>query len=352
MPEAPRNILVIKPSALGDIVHALPTLSSLRVSFPAAKISWMVRPAYARLLEYTHQVDEIILFDRKGLGRWWFNPSAAGDLVRFLQTLRRRQFDCVIDLQGLFRTALFSRLSGCRDRYGFRDTREGAWLLYSHRVQLPSDCIHVIDSYWEIARAAGATVRRLDYGLRVSDDSRREVLELVEKSGCKSDAYGVLVVGSAQPWKCWPLERFARLAERLARDLGLSMVAVGSEGERPMIDRLRALSGVPIVNLAGKTDLGQLMALMAAACTVISNDTGPGHVAVAMGAPTAMIFGPTNPARVGPYGHPDWIAAIDPFDRGRIINYFDPRYRIENISVDPVFRIVQKQLAESGNRQI
>jgi heptosyltransferase-1 len=346
MPESPRRILVIKPSALGDIVHALPTLSSLRASFPEAKIAWLVRPEYAPLLRYTHNLDEIVLFDRKRLGRWWYSPSAAAELVRLLRTLRGWKFDCVIDLQGLFRTALFSALTGCRRRYGFRDTREGACWLYSHRVVLPDDCVHVIDAYWEIARAAGATIRSHDYGLHVTEDSRREAVRLLDESGCRSGSYGVLVPGSAQTWKCWPLDRFAELAEKMTQDLGLSIVAVGTEGERPIIEKLVSLCRVPIVNLAGRTDIGKLIAVMAGARVVISNDTGPGHIAVAVGTPTAMIFGPTNPARVGPYGRPDWVAAVDPLGRGRIINNFDPRYRIENIAVDQVFTIVRQQLAE------
>ena len=341
MPETPRRILVIKPSALGDIVLALPTLSSLRASFPHAKIAWLVRPELAPLLRYTQNLDDIVLFDRKRLGRWWYSPTAAVELTRFLRTLRGHQFDCVIDLQGLFRTALFSVLSGCRDRYGFRDTREGAWRFYSHRVVLPTECVHLIDSYWEIAKAAGATVRRNEYGLQVPEDSRREGMRLLEEFGCRSDSYGVLVPGSAQTWKCWPLDQFAELAEKMTRDLGLSVVAVGTEGERPIVEKLQSLSRVPIVNLAGHTDIGKLIAVMAGAKVVVSNDTGPGHIAVAVGTPTTMIFGPTNPARVGPYGRPDWVAAVDPFGRGRIINNFDPRYRIENISVDQVFGIVR-----------
>ena len=347
MPETPRRILVIKPSALGDVVHALPTLSSLRVSFPEAKIAWLIRPEYAPLLRYTHNLDEIILFDRKRLGRWWCSATAAVELARLLRTLRGQRFDCVIDLQGLFRTALFSALTGCRHRYGFRATREGACWLYSHRVVLPATCVHVIDSYWEIAKAAGTAIRSHDYGLHVTEDSRWEAAQFLEETGCRSGSYGVLVPGSAQNWKCWPLDRFAELAEKMTQDLGLSVVAVGTEGERPIIEKLVSLCRVPIVNLAGRTNIGQLIAVMAGAKVAISNDTGPGHIAVAVGTPTAMIFGPTNPARVGPYGRPEWVAAVDPHGRGRIINNFDPRYRIENIAVDQVLGIVRGQLGEN-----
>jgi heptosyltransferase I len=348
MPDAPRRILVIKPSAMGDIVHALPFLSSLRASFPAARISWLVRPAFAPLLQCTPLVNEILLFDRNRLGHWWFNPGSAADLMRFLGTLRSSHFDCVFDLQGLFRTALFSRWTGCPNRYGFQNAREGAWRLYSHRVALPDDCVHVIDTFWQMARAAGATVRHNDYGLQAPEDAQLQVRQLLQESEIARDSIAILVPGSAQSWKCWPLDRFVALAERIYRELGLSVVVVGSQGERSLGEEIALKCQVPIVNLAGRTDITQLIALMAVARVVVSNDTGPGHIAVAVGTPTAMIFGPTNPARVGPYGKPEWVAAVNPFGRGTIINDFDSRYRIETISVEQVLEILRRQVGNSS----
>jgi ADP-heptose:LPS heptosyltransferase len=160
----------------------------------------------------------------------------------------------------------------------------------------------------------------------------------------------VLVPGSAQTWKCWPLDRFAELAEKMTYDYGLSVVAVGTEGERLIIQTLVSLCRVPIVNLTGRTDIGKLIAVMAGAKVVISNDTGPGHIAIAVGTPTTMIFGPTNPARVGPYGRPDWVAAVDPLGYGRVIKKFDPLYRIEKIPVDQVLEIVRRQLGDKDTK--
>jgi lipopolysaccharide heptosyltransferase I len=342
------SILVIKPSALGEVVLSLPALASLRASFPAARISWLVRPEFAPILEHTDNLDEIIRFDRKAMGRWWYHPGAAAILRDFVRQLRSRHFDLVIDLQGLLRTALFGWMTGSSRRYGLSIAREGARWFYTDRISPRPESCHVIDQYWDVIHATGATIRRTDYGIRI-DRTRYDNLDaLLDGYGVSSESYAVLVTGSAHPWKCWPVESFAKISEKLAIEYGLGIVAIGTESERGAIDRLTSLSRTPIVNLIGKTDLHGLIALMASARVVISNDTGPGHIAVAMGTPTTMIFGPTNPARVGPYGRTEWVAAVDPMGRGNNINNFDPRYRIENVSIDQVYTIVNGQIAESN----
>jgi len=142
-----KNILIIKPSALGDIVLALPVLSALRRSFPDAKISWLVRSEFAELIENHPHLNEVILFDRKLLGRAWYDRTAFGALLSFIDRLRQSKFDCVLDLQGLFRTAALSRLSGCRQRYGMADTREFGYIFYSEKISQDSNCIHLVDYY-------------------------------------------------------------------------------------------------------------------------------------------------------------------------------------------------------------
>ncbi len=343
-----RSILVIKPSALGDVVLSLPALASLRASFPQARISWLVRPEFAPILEHTAHLDEIIRFDRKAMRRWWYRPSANAIFRDFIRQLRSRRFDLVIDLQGLIRTALFGWLTECSRRYGLASAREGARWFYTDRIVPQPESRHVIDQYWDVIHAAGATLRRNEYGLRMDHPGQEHLNALLDEYGVMGGSYAVLVTGSAHSWKCWPVESFAGLAEKLADEYGLGIVAVGTESEKATIDRLTAVSRTPIINLVGKTNLHGLIALMAAARVVISNDTGPGHIAVATGTPTTMIFGPTNPARVGPYGRPDWAAAADPMGRGSDINNFDPRYRIENVSLDQVFAIVRGQIDGSG----
>ena len=128
------NILLIKPSSLGDIVMALPALSALRRSFPEARISWLIRPAFAPLIEGHPHLDEILLFERKRLGKAWRHPGAFGSLVALIRDLRRHRFDAVLDLQGLFRSAALARLSGCRQRFGPVWRREFAHHFYTTTV--------------------------------------------------------------------------------------------------------------------------------------------------------------------------------------------------------------------------
>lgn len=123
-----KNILIIKPSSLGDIVLALPALSALRRNFPDAEISWLVRPEFALLIKNHPHLNRTIFFDRRLLGKAWYHPRALAGLVALIRKLRKAKFDAVIDLQGLFRTAVFGWLSGCKKRLGMTAAREFASL--------------------------------------------------------------------------------------------------------------------------------------------------------------------------------------------------------------------------------
>jgi lipopolysaccharide heptosyltransferase I len=342
-----KNILITKPSSLGDIVLALPALRALRMSFPEAKISWLIRPEFAPLIENHPHLDEIISFDRKLLGKAWFHPGAFGELISLIRKLRRSKFDVIFDFQGLFRTAFLAWLSGCKKRFGMANAREFATIFYSHKIPQDKESIHVVDYYLKIIRAAGAS----DYGVEfvfpknpVAEDS---VGRLLASSGVK-DHYAVFITGSAHKDKCWPTERFARLAEMISSKYGLSIVATGSGSEAGIINELKAKADVPITSLAGKTSLSELVALLKRASLVVGNDTGPGHIAAALGVPLVLIFGRTNPARLDPYHRKHCVMAIEPDSRGVSINNFEPKYDIKNISVEQVYQKVAGQLNQQG----
>ena len=339
-----RRILIIKPSALGDIVLALPVLSSLRKSFPEAHIAWFIRPEFAPLLDENKNLDEIIIFDRKLLGKWWFSPKAFVALIRLIRKLRGEKFDLVIDLQGLFRTALFAWFTGCRKRVGMQTAREFATGFYTKKIPQDSASIHVIDYYQKIAAAAGAATISYDYNLAPLPQAVESVNRLLAGHNLTGRKYAVLVPGSAHAYKCWPRENFARLAEKIAEQFNLDIIAVGTTDEKTIIENINSLANVRVINMAGKTDIPQLIALLNGAQIVISNDTGPGHIAVALGAAIVMIFGSTNPARIGPYKRPGAIAAVDPYGRSHKIESNDSAHRIETIGVDEVFRKVAAQL--------
>ena len=345
---SPCRILIIKPSALGDIALATPVLSSLRASFPNASISWLVRSEFAPLLENNKHLDNIILFDRKLFGKWYYHPRAFTALVRFIAQLREPKFDLVIDLQGLFRTALFAWFTGSKKRFGMKASRECSHLFYTHRISPPSDSQHVIDYYNAVVAATGAKKITADFNLTCPADAERDITPLLTAQNIKPHKYAVFVPGSAHLSKCWPAQNFARLAEQITKEFHLPIVAVGTAWEKPIVNQIKSIANAPVINFAGITDIPKLIALLKNAKIVVTNDTGPGHIAAALNVPLVMIFGPTNPARVGPYRKPQTIAALDPKDRGSQIESNNPKYKIDAIPVGLVLQKVRNQIAPSS----
>lgn len=339
-----RNILIIKPSSLGDIVLALPALAALRRSFPDARISWLVRPEFTALLRNHPHLDDIIAFDRKLLGKAWFNPRACSALIHLVRRLRTGRFDVVFDFQGLFRTASLAWLSGCRRRFGSAEAREFAHVFYTQKVSQDLVSAHLVDYYMKIIRAAGAGDSSVDFVLSLEPEAMRSVARMLARHNVLHNGYAVFVPGSAHEDKCWPVERFAELAEKVAAKFGLSIVATGVQSEAQVVERLSSLANVPVMNLAGQTSLDELMVLLKEARLVVSNDTGPGHIAAAMGVPLVLIFGRSNPIRVGPYGRKQCIVAIDADGRGLAINSADPKHNINAITVEQVYNKVCEQI--------
>lgn len=363
MSEMYKSILLIKPSSLGDIVMALPALSSLRRSFPQAKISWLVRPEFASLLDGHPHLDEIIPFDRKFLGRAWRDPAAFRELISLIRRLRRGRFDAVLDLQGLFRTASLAWLSGCKRRFGPVWRHELAHHFYTTKVSPRMEWVHVIDYYRKLLDAMGASDLGVEFVLPekpAAAASARDLLQRIcEAVGCRPQAggasglqppvsglfpYAVIIPGSAQVSKCWPADRFASLADRLASEHGLAVVATGGKSESPMIEQIQSLAKHPIANLAGRTSLPELVEVLRRARLVVSNDTGPGHIAAALGKPLVMMFSWSNPLRVGPYGRPECIVGRDISTRGVAIRSRNPQHAIQHITLDEVHAKAVEQL--------
>ena len=344
MGEIFKNILIIKPSSLGDIVLALPALSALRRNFPKAKISWLIRPEFAPLLEGHPALDNIILFDRRFLGKAWYRPRALACLLSLIRRLRHRKFDAVIDLQGLFRTASLAWLSGCKKRFGMTDARELAHIFYSEKIPKTPDCIHLVDYYLKVVQATGASDVQASFDLPLQPQAVESIGRLLARHKVEPGNYAVFIPGSAHSEKRWPVASFAALADRIAPQFGFSIVATGRDSERGMVRNLVNLANVPITNLAGLTDLPGLMALLKSAKIVVSNDTGPGHIAAALGTPLVLIFGRSNPLRVAPYKRSHCVVAIEPESRGLKYNSNDPKHDVSAITVQQVYRKVCEQL--------
>lgn len=350
MSDGLKNILIIKPSSLGDIVLALPALSALRRDFPDAEISWVVRPEFALLIENHPHLSRTILFDRRFLGKAWYHPRALFALVVFVRKLRKAKFDAVIDLQGLFRTAVFGWLSGCKKRFGMATAREFASLFYSDKVFHDTDSIHVVDYYLKIIRQTGSEDTSVEFVLPVDSAAEQSIKKLLSEHNVAFDKYAVFVPSSVHADKCWPLERFVALADKISSQYGLSIITTGTIAEKPTIERFKKLANVQIVDLAGLTNIRELVALLSTARLVVSNDTGPGHIAAALKRPLVMIFGRSNPARVQPYGRPNCVAAVEPEKRGTQYDSTDPKHNINAVTFEQVYEKVCEQIGPAGRK--
>ncbi len=289
------RVCILKPSALGDIAHALPVLTSLRERYPAARLSWVVNAGSAGLLAGHPHLDEVIPFDR---GAFRGSPAAAVRYgLRFANRLRAKRFDLVLDLQGLARTGLMCAASGARERVGFADAREGSRHAYTRLVETPP-AMHAVDRYWLAAQAIGAGHGAPRFVLPVAAAEAAAVHRLFADL-----PRPVIAVAAGAKWvtKRWPPTHFAELLNRLGRG---SVVLVGSADDTPLSAEVAAGLRSPALDLTGRTPLPRLVAVLAAADAMLANDTGPLHVAAALGTRCVSPYLCTRVRRHGPYTSP------------------------------------------------
>jgi lipopolysaccharide heptosyltransferase II len=232
----------------------------------------------------------------------WKNPRLALELRGFARSLREREFDLVLDLQGLFRSGWLARKTGAPVRVGFRNARELAWLFYTHRVPIDTMEQHAIDRYLKLARFIGCDAGPVEFPFATTDADRAHVAGLLPDS----QPYAVILPGTNWPTKRWPVAKFAGLVAPLRERFGLETVLAGGADAAEMAT---AIPGA--INVAGKTTLKQLTALLERAAVVVANDSGPMHIASALGRPLVTAFGPTNPVRTGPFGRMDAVVRLD-----------------------------------------
>ena len=295
------NILIIKPSSLGDVVQALPVLEVLHQRFPSAQIDWLVNEEIADILSGNPYLRTVHLWDRASWRKPRLLPAAMGRTARLLRRLRRERYDLVFDLQGLFRSALMACLSGGRQVVGFADAREMAPLFYHKKVRAPVGAMHSVERY--ILAAGGNPSRGKQFPVVFSAREKQAAERLLAQA--KQDTTRplvVFVVGARWATKQWPPENFAALAEKLVASDGAQVALVGSRSEAPLACRIASTCGCAMMDFSGKTTLKQLAYLFQGAKVVVGNDSGPIHIAAAVSAPVVALYGPTSPTRTGPYG--------------------------------------------------
>ena len=339
-PSPPRRVLIIKPSAIGDVVHALPILNLIRRRWPGAHVSWLVTPACAGLLERHPQLDAVVRFERREFGKGWRSPRAALDLLRFNRRLRDGKFDLVVDLQGLFRSGWLAWVTGAPVRVGPANAREGAWLFYTHRVPTGTPEQHAIERYLTIAQALGCERGPVEFRFAVDDADRAHVAGLVPGGR----PFAVLMPGTNWETKRWPVERFAALVGPLRERFGLESVVAGGP------DTVELAKQVPgATDLAGRTNLRQLVALLERAALVVANDSGPMHIAAALGRPLVTPYGPTNPVRTGPYGRQDSVVRLDIPCSPCYSRKCSHQSCLQWLTIDPVLELARTQMGNSSS---
>lgn len=292
-----RRIAIVKPSALGDIVNSLPVLTAVRSRFPDAHIAWVVNRSYELLLRGHPELDEVIPFDRSAADVG-IRETILG-FTHFCRALRRRRFDLVIDLQGLLRSAVIVAATRAPRRVGLSTAREGARWFYTDVVPVADfNAIHAVDRYWLVAEALGAGAGPKQFKLPITAADRAWAEKKL--GGCPRPW---LMVGAGSRWetKRWPPEHFATLLRKAQERFGGTAVFVGGRDEQPLARTVaRRLHG-DSVDLTGQTVLPHLAAVLERADVMISNDTGPLHVAAALGRPVVAPYTCTRVLLNGPY---------------------------------------------------
>ena len=340
------KILIIKPSSLGDVVRSLAILGGLRGRFGRAHISWLVRPDCAAILCNNPHLDEIIEFDRRRWGNILCNIGAARDFWGFLSRMRRNGYDLVLDLQGLFRSAFISVATGAPVRVGFAGAREFAPCFYTHRVTIPREPEHIVESYWRFAHLLGFGQFEKRFEIPLDEAVIESAHKLLfENQLGAGEPYLVLLIGGTEAAKRWGVERFAALADAVYNRYHIRSVLLGAGSEEnAAAGQVVKYAQKEIINLVDKTGLEQAIAILRSARLVVGNDSGPLHLAAALSVPLVGLYGPTNPVVVGPYGQLDNVVQAGP-DQPRTQRYsLKLQHRMQNISVDEVLKTVNKKL--------
>lgn len=290
------KILILKPSSLGDVVQALPVLRLLKQHYRGSEIFWWIETRNAPLLEGDPDLAGIFHFDRER----WATPWHWGDIWKSIRELRRQQFDLIIDLQALARSGTVGWLAGGKHFIGLHDLRELAAGYYDVSVPRPSPEAHAVDWYLGVLKVLGVPVHWNFEWLPRREGLAREVEALWPMNGTPNVA---LLPGARWANKRWPAEHFCELIVRLrARHRDLRFTILGGKADAALAQTIVAAAPEACLDLTGRTSLPQTIEVLRHCNIVVTNDTGPMHVAAALRKPVVGIFGPTNPERTGPYG--------------------------------------------------
>lgn len=301
-----KNILVIKMSAIGDVIHALPVSYALKEAFPDAKVTWVVETAAYDLLTNNPYIDEILLFEKNKF-------RSIGGLIKnlpsFSSVLKQKKIDVSLDLQGLGKSGVIAFLSGAPLKLGCCRMREGSnWV--SRPVCGSHQNGHIVEQYLDVVRQLGGKVGKVIFPLEITVEEQALAKRITTQAGMDMDSkYIILAIGANWPNKRWPTAYFAQLVDAIYHQ-GMVPVMIGGSGDQQLAQEILSMADIPPVDLTGKTTLKQLAYIIKKAEALVGGDTGPMHLAVAVGTPTVALMGPTDARRNGPYGYGNQVLTV------------------------------------------
>jgi heptosyltransferase I len=328
------RVLIVRLGSLGDIVHALPAAAALRRAAPQARIDWLVDAQHRELVDLVPIIDEAVVLRARTLGGWL-------DVARLL---RAQRYDVAVDLQGLLKSAVLARASGARRVLGFSiwHLRERTARPFYSETAAPDGAEHVVRKNLALVAALGVPAERLEFPLARRDSA---ALEEVRRAAAGAP-FALVNPGAAWPNKRWPPDRFGALAEILPSRFGLMPFVLWGPGEEALARAVADASGGVAV-VAPRTTISDLVELAREASLMVSGDTGPIHLAAAVGTPVVGLYGPTSPARNGPWSPAD--VCLSRFESCHCHHQRRCTARawcLEDITVAEIAAAVERRLAE------
>ena len=345
------KILILKPSSLGDVIHALPVLRLLKGHWPRSRIHWWLDANLVPLLEHDPDLAAIHPFER----RRWAAPHRWPEIFSSIRAMREERFDMAIDLQGLARSSMFAWLANAGTVIGLDNPREGgregARAMYDLTPPRAPARTHAVDRYLAVLPLLGAPVHWDFQWLPPQPEAAWRVRDTWAPEDGRT-RWIVLLPGGRWDNKRWPARYFVELAKRFGDIPETKLVVLGSEGERPLGEEIAAAAPKRCLNLAGSTTLNEMIEWIRLSRLTISNDTGPMHVAAALRRPVIAIFGPTAPWNTGPYGQLENVIQVASLPCVPCLKskcaYREPLACLHAISPDVVFEKARQALARNG----
>lgn len=348
------NILIVKLSAIGDVIHTLPAANALRRHYPRARITWLVEEDAAPLVTGHRAVDRVLVSKRKRWIRALAGPGrkeALREIRAFMRALRDTRYDLILDFQALLKSGALIALARGRRKVGFdrgMQHMEHSYIFLNEKISPVSMEIHALERGLLMIEALGIARGEITYDLPVGEKERQAMAVLLARSGILSKR-PVVAINPVAKWetKLWPPTKFAALADCLVRHCGVQVIFTGSTADRPQVTQILADMAAPAVNLAGRTTLKTLAALYTRCDLLVTTDTGPMHIGCAVGVPVIALFGPTAPWRTGPFGRGHTVVRrkitcspcfkrVCPLGTGTCL---------QDLPVQPVFDAARRQLA-------